>query len=205
MKSSTAILALAGSLSCAFAAPQGTAFQGFPLPPADTPYYYFRTSVLPNQTEKYDYDHLYMTAYHTGAGTSDVTFQSEPLNGHRGWFNGSSLRWFQPTKPTDAPFGLTKGSGTTYDYWYPVAINGGEGSGHFVLDSNMNLVVTKDGSISNWLVCDGSHNAPQLYNTVSYAADVPIPDTCAKVNLVAELAPPLLEPPTVNINTFMGA
>lgn len=118
MKLSTALLALTATLTSALPSPQAPAF---PLPPADTIYYYFRSSVLPDQGNRTKYDSLYMVAYHTGAGLSAATFQSAPLNSHRGWFNGTQLRWFEPTTANDAVFGVAWGSGTSYDLWYPVS------------------------------------------------------------------------------------
>ncbi|TID22646.1 hypothetical protein E2P81_ATG01772 [Venturia nashicola] len=187
MKLSTALLALTASLTSALPSPQST---GEGLPAADTTYYYFHSSVLPNQGNKTKYDNLYMVAYHTGAGLSAATFQSAPLESHRGWFNGTQLRWFQPTTTNQISFGVAWGTGTSYDLWYPTGINGGWGTGDFVLDQNKNLVTTDD-SIGGWIVCDWSHGVPQLFNIVRYAANVTIPGTCARVNLVAEVAPPL--------------
>ncbi|KAE9966861.1 hypothetical protein BLS_007250 [Venturia inaequalis] len=187
MKFSAAILALTASLTCALPSPQAPVF---PLPPADTTYYYFRSSVLSNQGNKTKYNDLYMVAYHTGAGLSAATFQPAPLNSHRGWFNGTQLRWFEPTPANSVTFGVAWGSGTSYDLWYPTEINGGYGTGDFKLDDNNNLITT-DKYVGGWIVCDWSHGVPQLFNLVSYAANVTIPDTCARVNLVAEVAPPL--------------
>ncbi|RDI84261.1 hypothetical protein Vi05172_g5599 [Venturia inaequalis] len=187
MKFSAAILALTASLTCALPSPQAPVF---PLPPADTTYYYFRSSVLSNQGNKTKYNDLYMVAYHTGAGLSAATFQPAPLNSHRGWFNGTQLRWFEPTPANSVTFGVAWGSGTSYDLWYPTEINGGYGTGDFKLDDNNNLITT-DKYVGGWIVCDWSHGVPQLFNLVSYAANVTIPDTCARVNLVAEFAPPL--------------
>lgn len=120
MKFSTVLLALTASLTSALPSPQST---GPPLAPADTTYYYFRSSVLPDQGDKTKYDNLYMVAYHTGAGLSAATFQSAPLNSHRGWFNGTQLRWFEPTAASDVVFGVAWGTGTSYDLWYPVRIS----------------------------------------------------------------------------------
>lgn len=117
MKFSTTILAFTTALTSAFPSPQSS---GSALPPADTTYFYFRSSVFPNQGNKTKYDNLYMVAYHTGAGLSDATFQSQPLNSHRGWFNGTQLRWFEPTTASDAVFGVAWGQDTSYDLWYPV-------------------------------------------------------------------------------------
>jgi hypothetical protein len=118
MKFSTTILALSASLTSALPSPQST---GSPLPPADTTYYYFHTNVLPDQGNKTKYDNLYMVAYHTGAGLSDATFESETLNTHRGWFNGTQLRWFEPTTASDVIFGVSWGSSTNYDLWFPAS------------------------------------------------------------------------------------
>lgn len=117
MKFSTAFLALPASLTAALPSPQAPVF---PLPPADTIYYYFRSSLIPGQGDKTKYDNLYIVAYHTGAGLSAATLQSAPLNPHRGWFNGTQLRWFEPTTTNDVVFGFAWGSGTSYDLWYPV-------------------------------------------------------------------------------------
>ena len=114
MKLSATLIALSAAVTSALP-------QAFPPPPADTVYYYFRTSVKDSYSSTYD--DLYLTAYHTGAGLSDATFVSGgPLEGHRGWFNGTSLNWFQPSSVNGGiffGFDYTVGGGN-YASWSPV-------------------------------------------------------------------------------------
>jgi len=188
MKFSTIVsaLSMAVGLSSALPAPQA-----FPPVPADTVYYYFKTQVKDYQPAAYD--DLYLVAYHTGAGLSDATFvKGAPLEGHRGWFNGTALNWFQPSSVNGGIFfGVDYYvGGGNYASWSTVTINGGQGSPGLGLDDNKNLVVLDNSYWDSWLVCDWWHNVPQLF-TLSKSSGTVLPSSCAKVDLVAEVAPPL--------------
>jgi hypothetical protein len=149
MKFSSTIsaLSLALGLSSALPAPQA-----FPPVPADTVYYYFKTQVKDYQSVAYD--DLYLFAYHTGAGLSDATFVKDtPYEGHRGWFNGTSLNWFQPSSVNGGIFfgvDVCIGCGT-YQDWSTVTINGGQGTPTLGLDEDQNLVVLNNSYFGNWL------------------------------------------------------
>jgi hypothetical protein len=149
MKFSTTISALfiAVSLSSALPAPQA-----FPPVPADTVYYYFKTSVKADQPTAYN--NLYLVAYHTGAGLSDATFVKDaPLESHRGWFNGTSLNWFQPSSVNGGIFFGVDYSvgGANYASWSSVTINGGQGTSGLGLDDNKNLIVLNSSYWDSWL------------------------------------------------------
>lgn len=149
MKFSTSLAAVATAigLSSALPAPEP---QAFPPVPANTIYYYFKTQVQAAQPPAYN--NLYLTAYHTGAGLSDATFvRNAPLPGHRGWFNGSTLNWFQPFNG-GIFFGVDYYvGGGTYASWSPVTINGGSGAPGLGLDVGNRLVVMNNTYWDSWL------------------------------------------------------
>lgn len=149
MKFSTTLsaLSIAVGLSSALPAPQS-----FPPVPADTVYYYFKTQVQADQPTAYN--DLYVVAYHTGAGLSDATFVKDaPLEGHRGWFNGTSLNWFQPSSVNGGIFfGVDYYvGGGNYASWSTVTINGGQGSPGLGLDADKNLIVLDNSYWESWL------------------------------------------------------
>jgi len=192
MKFSTALVTLALTAGLTSALPQT-----FPPAPPDTVYYYFRTNVQYGQPpEKSQYNDLYMVAYHTGAGLSDATFENAALPAHRGWFNGTYLNWFEPQSDNGGIFfGVNFGTGTNYAAWSAVTINGGQGTEGLALDDQQNLVFTSDyyNEIgAAWLVCDWYHGVPQLFLYVNnqVGSNNTLPTSCAKVDLVAEVAPP---------------
>jgi hypothetical protein len=150
MKVSTILSALSMAIGRSSALPTPQA--QFPPVPADTVYYYFKTSVQAYQPTAYD--DLYLVAYHTGAGLSDATFvKGAPLEGHRGWFNGTSLNWFHPSSINGGIFfGVDYAiGGGSYTSWSSVTINAGEGAPGLGLDGNNNLIVLNNSYWDSWL------------------------------------------------------
>jgi hypothetical protein len=150
----------------------GVALAQFPLPPANTTYYFFKTSVEPGQAAaKSAYNNLYMasqyvlylltlcctnpsdiSASHTGAGLSDATFVKDaPLPAHKGWFNGTALNWFEPTADNSVYFGVTYNYPSSYTKWGSVTINGGPQSGYNFSLTADNKLVGPSKLWSNWL------------------------------------------------------
>ncbi|KAE9962125.1 hypothetical protein BLS_000786 [Venturia inaequalis] len=167
MQYSSSLAAMAMAIGAATALPAAEPQAPVPLTVGIPTYYYFKTQVQAAQPPQYN--NLYLTAYHTGAGLSDATFsRGAPLPAHRGTFVGTSLSWFAPT-PNNVTFGVQYSlANTNYAAWSPVTINGGAGTP----------------------VCDWFHSGPQLFTLIKYGVPV-IPSSCAKVDLVAEVAPPV--------------
>lgn len=149
MRFSTSLVAITTAIGLTLALPAPEP-QAFPPVSADTVYYYFKTQVQAAQSPVYN--NLYLTAYHTGAGLSDATFvRNTPLPRHRGWFNGSTLNWFEPFNGSIF-FGVDYYvGGGNYAAWSPVEINGGAGNPGLGLDAGNRLVVVNNTYWDSWL------------------------------------------------------
>lgn len=142
-------MAMAIGVATALPAADAQAPAPAPLTVGIPTYYYFKTQVQAGQPPQYN--NLYLTAYHTGAGLSDATFsRGAPLPAHRGTFVGTSLSWFAPT-PNNVTFGVQYSlANTNYASWSPVTINGGAGTPGVGLKDGK-LVVLSSTSFDSWL------------------------------------------------------
>ncbi|QDS69604.1 hypothetical protein FKW77_008697 [Venturia effusa] len=195
MKFSTALAAAAAAISLSSALPATDPYEGFPKPPAGTIYYYFKVKAKAGQPTTFN--DLYLTAYHTHAGQSDAVLDKTLHPAHRGWFNETVLMWFDSSDNPKEPeyFELTYSNtldlGSTS--WTKVRIDAlSPGDPGLALDAENKLIFT--GQVTNyeyvsWLVCDWFHSVPQLFALKKYPPNPKIPSNCAKVDLVAEVAP----------------
>lgn len=150
MKFSVSLAAL--STAMGFASALQLVPQAFPLFPANTTYYYFKTQVRAAQPAAYN--NLYVYAYHTGAGLSDVGLVRDvPYEAHRGWFNGTYLNWFQSSSLSgQLRYGFDyRVLSTNYASWSPATINGGQGTPGLGLDASNKLVVLGSEPWDSWL------------------------------------------------------
>lgn len=167
--------------------------------------YQLKTELKPGQTGKEDYECLYLTSYHTGAGLSDAvltTVRPEDHYAYLGTTNvtGNGTQYYNQLFNFSNPFpwGLEMEENVNfYAAWEPVRINAGVGgsdfevSGFFINETGLQWTSnpTAPGTISDafggWIVCDWWHGVPQLFFRISYYT-TPAPSSCADVYLVPE-------------------
>ncbi|KAJ5238803.1 hypothetical protein N7468_003422 [Penicillium chermesinum] len=124
------------------------------------------------------HDNLYLTAYHTGAGTNDAVFQSNATVASNFFLNGTNA--FADLK-TQYPWGIEIQSDTNYAAWDSVTINAGTGSDGFSVKGG-ELVWSEADGFGGWLICDWNHGVPQLFYLDRYYDDK-IPSSCSKASL----------------------
>ncbi|KAL6720344.1 hypothetical protein ACLMJK_002265 [Lecanora helva] len=143
--------------------------------------YYLLTQVIGNGSV--DKNDLYVSGYHTGAGTNDVTLGGVDV-ASKGYFNGTHQQF---DYETSFPWGLSMGGDTNYAAWELAMIDGGEGSeGFFFNSSGLQWNETYEG-FGGWLACDWWHGVPQLFwKNAFYDNEITAyPSSCASINLLA--------------------
>ncbi|KAF2217248.1 hypothetical protein CERZMDRAFT_93298 [Cercospora zeae-maydis SCOH1-5] len=155
------------------------------------PLYQIKTELQPSSANKTDYNNLWLSTYHTGAGLNDVVFQSTQ--------NNSAKAYFSPTNVTDRD-NLLFDLGTTFTWglvmvpneqfytaWQPVELNAGVHgsettvSGFFMNDTGLQW---NSSSFGGWIVCDWWHGVTQLFFRTNYPTSAyPAPASCADVQL----------------------
>jgi len=172
--------ALATAASLATAAPSRVVERSPQSSPSFVPTgpeYYLQTKVLSGDATK---DGLYVQSYHTGAGLNDVVLTSDISGASKGFMN-ETYQEFALTG-SDFPYGFTLADTEFYVEWLPVEMNGGQGDVGYSLTSDG--LTSNNTEFSGWLACDWNHGLPQLFWLFyTQGVDIPVPDTCAKVNL----------------------
>lgn len=151
--------------------------------------YLIKTQLVSNNdTLKAKFNNLYLTAFHTGAGTNDAVFTTSKDSAATGFLNETADGSFQEFDfGTEFPWSLEIGY-EPYTAWAPVTINAGladAGNGFFTFTpSGLVWNVTQ---FDGWLVCDWWHTVPQLFwkTDVAYS-NSSLPTSCAEVYLVKE-------------------
>ncbi|KAK0508166.1 hypothetical protein JMJ35_009250 [Cladonia borealis] len=139
--------------------------------------YYLKTCVkgTGNQAK----EGLYVTSYHTGAGTSDVTLEGIDV-ASVGFLNGTHQQF---DYDTPFPWGLQMGGDDNYAAWEFALINASYGDEGFYFNKSGLQWNETEGGFNGWLACDWWHGVPQLFwNYVYY--DYSIPSSCAEVDLI---------------------
>lgn len=142
--------------------------------------YYLKTRVVGHGHS--DKDRLYVSNYHTGAGTADLTLQAIG-SASPAFFNGG-YQEFNLDPPE--PFGVTMGD---YDHggtaWNFVATAPGYGDGGFFFNASGLQYESQEKKIgfAGWLACDWWHGVPQLFWQDAYSPDA-LPGSCARVELL---------------------
>ncbi|KAJ5461262.1 uncharacterized protein N7458_002814 [Penicillium daleae] len=142
----------------------------------DTNQFHLKTAGATNAL----HNDLYVYAYHTGAGLNDAVLDKDDTNAAPFYLNGTSAL---ATLGTEFPWGMSANGDTNYASWEPIEINAGEGSSGFSID-NGNFVWSEADGFGGWLVCDWSHNAPQLFYLNRYYQPT-IPSSCSTAQLNA--------------------
>ncbi|MCJ1455477.1 hypothetical protein MMC28_005832 [Mycoblastus sanguinarius] len=148
--------------------------------------YYLKTQVISssynstrNSTGNSTKDGLYVSGYHTGAGTNDVTLQGI-VDASVGFLNAS---YQQFDYGTSFPWGMDVGDDTNYAGWEFAYINVGYGSDGFYFTSSGLQWNVEDGGFDGWLACDWWHGVPQLF-WLSIEYNDTLPSSCSQINLV---------------------
>ncbi|CZT18153.1 uncharacterized protein RCC_03993 [Ramularia collo-cygni] len=168
--------------------------------------YYLKTQLKPDSDHgKAEYGDLWLSSYHTGAGTSDVTFlhdhnaSTDHMKGYLGAINvtANDMQYYNALFDfgSDYPWGLVMVPAVSfYSAWQPVRVNIGVSgpdftiSGFFMNDtglqwtSNVQAPGSPNDMFGGWLVCDWWHGDPQLFFRISYYS-TPAPGSCADVYL----------------------
>ncbi|KAJ5350340.1 hypothetical protein N7541_008067 [Penicillium brevicompactum] len=140
-------------------------------------HFHLKSSGATNQ----EHNNLYVYAYHTGSGLSDVALTNYVSTASSVYLNGTNALVDFNTK---FPWGFVATSNTKYASWVPILINAGQGSNGFSVKGN-NFLWSEASGFGGWLVCDWNHNAPQLFYLNPYY-DATIPSSCSKVQLKAK-------------------
>ncbi|KAF4314034.1 hypothetical protein GTA08_BOTSDO00792 [Botryosphaeria dothidea] len=151
--------------------------------------YVLKTQLVSNNdTSKAKFNDLYLTAFHTGAGTNDAVFTSSKGDAATAFLNETTDGSFQEFDfGTEFPWSLQIGY-EPYTAWAPVTIDAGvpqAGDGFFTFTpSGLTFNVSQ---FDGWLVCDWWHTTPQLFwkTGVTYY-NSSLPTSCADVYLVKE-------------------
>jgi len=145
--------------------------------------YYLVTSVLDQSYgSSSSKDGLYVSSYHTGAGESDATLDSDVSVAAKGYLNGTyQIFDFNTT----FPWGLYMGSDANYAGWEFTQINVGNGTEGFFINETGLQWGTEDSGFGGWLACDWWHGLPQLFWLDSFYDD-PIPSSCSQVYLLPQ-------------------
>ncbi|USW56682.1 hypothetical protein Slin15195_G100010 [Septoria linicola] len=158
-----------------------------------SPQFQIQTQFLPASLGQAQYNNLWLSTYHTGAGLNDVVFQTAQDGASKAFLNstnvtgsdnllfdlGNTFAWGLVMVP-NAQF---------YSAWQPVEIHAGASgsnadvSGFFVNSTGLQWNST---SFGGWMVCDWWHGVPQLFFRISYYVKTayPAPSSCADVYLV---------------------
>lgn len=170
--------------------------------------YKLKTQLLAGQDDKTEYDSLWLSSYHTGAGLNDVVFTNNQTSGELAFLNatnttGSNRQYSNQLFDLGNEFawGLEMAPNTEfYAAWQPVRMNAGASGtgqvvdGFFLNETGLQWTetpATPGGStdmFGGWLVCDWWHGAPQLFFRISYygKSAYPAPASCADVILIPE-------------------
>ncbi|EKG11228.1 hypothetical protein MPH_11699 [Macrophomina phaseolina MS6] len=141
-----------------------------------------------NDTTKAKYNNLYLTAFHTGAGTNDAVLTSSKDSAATGFLNETADGSFQEFDfGNDFPWTMKIGY-EPYAAWAPVTIDAGLGdAGDSFFTFTPSGLTYNVSQFDGWLVCDWWHTTPQLFwkTAVTYY-NSSLPTSCADVYLVKE-------------------
>ncbi|KIV86147.1 hypothetical protein PV11_01780 [Exophiala sideris] len=153
-------------------------------PPAQ---YYLQTKVVNgahNDTGS-NKDGLYVVSYHTGAGLGDAGLIANKTNAWIGYLNGTQQLFTYPNNEIGPwPLAIVASTGNYYQAWYEATISIASEpvnyEGFFFNSSGLQY----NQSVGGWLACDWWLTYPQLFNIAGYTANVSIPNSCSKVELL---------------------
>ncbi|KAF1990427.1 hypothetical protein K402DRAFT_417864 [Aulographum hederae CBS 113979] len=147
--------------------------------------YRLRTVLKPTSYGKPQFANLYLAAFHTGAGISDVTFTHDAAESYSVHLQGSQL--FFDVGP-DLAWGMMLVTVHPYSAWGTVEMRAGDTMGQDVFRFGGTGLEVHGFPVLGWLVCDWWHGVPQLFwRNMGYDIDrYPAPAGCADVTLVQE-------------------
>ncbi|PNS15084.1 hypothetical protein CAC42_2313 [Sphaceloma murrayae] len=157
------------------------------------------TKVKPGKSNKKQFNGLYLSAYHSGAGLNDAVLVKGKASGIRGFFNQTELD--RPNgKPyfslefdlgNDFPYAAQIGYGA-YDAWVSMEINAGDKQSYGAyffnkagLQFDASPAVNGSSGFGGWLVCNWARGVPQLFMRQA-GYNKTLTSNCADVNLVPQ-------------------
>ncbi|KAK4691532.1 hypothetical protein P7C71_g5489, partial [Lecanoromycetidae sp. Uapishka_2] len=140
--------------------------------------YYLKTKVIGADCP--DKDGLYVSGYHTGAGTNDIVLTSIEI-ASVGFLNGT---YQQFDYNTSFPWGLEMGDDDNYAAWEFANIDStdGIGSGEFYFNASGLQWNTDEEGFAGWLACDWWHGLPQLFWSYVFY-NYTLPSSCVQIEL----------------------